>query len=259
MGKERTQSGSLLSPVSLFSILCLLLLGLISPDSFAQYQLSQQVLGSTGNFSKDSQGRSVSSTVGEMAIITIRNSSGNLILTQGFQQPSSGGLQIELEAFKTTCSISKDGYAVASVTGGKAPYTYSWAPVGGTDDTARFLAPGVYTVLVTASNGFYRTDTVTIEANEEVDCKLIIYSGFSPNEDGTNDTWMIDGISLFPQNAVAIFNRWGDKVWDGENYNNGDVVFSGLNRAGFKLPDGTYYYIVETPVEKYKGWVEITR
>lgn len=226
----------------------------------AQYKLSHQVIGSTGNFSKDPQGRSISSTVGEAAITTIRDGSGNYILTQGFQQPSSGAaLQLTVETFKTTCSISKDGYAVATVTGGKTPYTYSWSPTGGTDDTARFLEPGIYIIRVTAANGLFVTDTVTVTANEEVDCKLVIYSGFSPNGDGANDLWIIDGISLFPDNTVAIFNRWGDKVWSSTGYDNSAKVWEGTNMNGMMLPDGTYYYIIETAVEKYKGWVEITR
>jgi gliding motility-associated-like protein len=227
---------------------------------FAQYKLSHQVIGSTGNFSKDASGNSISSTVGEPMITTVRDASGNVILTQGFQQPSSGvALQIVTTAVKTTCSISKDGYAVATVTGGKAPYTYSWSPLGGTDDTAKFLAPGIYTVMVTAANGFFKTDTVTITANTEVDCKLVIYSGFSPNGDGVNDSWVIDGISLFPENSVLIFNRWGDRVWGSKNYDNTNTVFDGRTTGGAKLTDGTYFYIIETSAEKYKGWVEITQ
>jgi gliding motility-associated-like protein len=229
-------------------------------DALAQYKLSHQVIGSTGNFSKDASGNSISSTVGECVITTARDASGNLILTQGFQQPSSGqALLVNVSSFKTTCSISKDGYAVATVTGGKAPYTYSWSPVGGTDDTAKFLAPGIYTVRVSAANGFNRTDTVIISANTEVDCRLVIYTGFSPNNDGINDTWMIDGISLFPENSVTIFNRWGDKVWSAKNYDNSERVFSGTNQSGTTLSDGTYFYIIETSAEKYKGWVEITK
>lgn len=233
---------------------------LAAGNAVGQYKLSHQVIGSTGNYSKDAQGNSISSTVGEAVIVTTRDASGNLVLTQGFQQPSSSAvLQVAVETFKTTCSISKDGYAVATVTGGRAPYTYSWTPSGGSSDTAKFLSPGIYVLKVTAANGLYTYDTVTVTANEEVDCKLVIYTGISPNGDGINDTWIIDGISLFPQNNVAIFNRWGDKVWSATNYDNTDRVWSGTNQNGMKLSDGTYFYIVETGVENYKGWVEITK
>lgn len=237
----------------------ILLLFAVTGNVFGQYKLSHQVIGSTGNYSKDASGNSLSSTVGEVAITTIRDGSGNLILTQGFQQPSAAALQVSVESFKTTCSISKDGYAVVNAMGGKSPYTYSWAPLGGTDDTARFLAPGIYTVRVTASNGLYTVDTVTVTANEEIDCKLVIYTGISPDGDGINDSWIIDGISLFPENFVALFNRWGDQVWSAKNYDNNDRVWTGTNQNGVKLTDGTYFYIIETSAEKYKGWVEITR
>src|SRR5687768_674543 len=90
---------------------------------FAQVQISHQVIGSTGNFTVTSNGTSVSSTVGESAVTTLQGS--NNTLTQGFQQPASSlALKVITKAHKTSCNISKDGYAVVSVIGGKAPYSY---------------------------------------------------------------------------------------------------------------------------------------
>ncbi len=55
-----------------------------------------------------------------------------------------------------------DGSATVSVTGGTAPYTYSWAPSGGTADTATGLVAGTYTVTVTDANGCTVTESFTI-------------------------------------------------------------------------------------------------
>ncbi len=49
------------------------------------------------------------------------------------------------------CSGSSTGTATANPVGGAAPYTYSWAPYGGTDSIASNLTAGIYTVTVTDS------------------------------------------------------------------------------------------------------------
>jgi gliding motility-associated-like protein len=58
----------------------------------------------------------------------------------------------------------------------------------------------------------------------------------------------IQNINLLPEtknNRVLIFNRWGDIVFETENYDNVNQVFSGLNKSGNELPSGTYYYRIE--------------
>jgi gliding motility-associated-like protein len=52
-----------------------------------------------------------------------------------------------------SCNGGADGTATASVTGGIAPYTYTWSPSGGNGITGVGLTTGIYTVTTTASNG----------------------------------------------------------------------------------------------------------
>lgn len=227
--------------------------------SFTQIQLSQQVIGSAGGFGSTGS-VTISSTTGETSVTTLSNSSVHL--TQGFQQPLIGGtaaLMVTLSSKGTSCNIARDGFAVASVTGGVAPFSYQWfpLPVSNTDDTLKNVGAGKYWVTVTAFNGFTRTDTIIVETNGK-DCEPKLYS-ISPNGDNHNERLEIDNIQYFPENELLIFNRWGDKVWGNKNYNNIDVVWDGKNQSGVELPDGTYFYILTTSVKKYQGWVEITR
>ena len=67
---------------------------------FAQ-SIERQVIGSTGSYSSNSTAR-VSSTVGETVITTA--SSGNIILTQGFQQ--KGGNTIGINELENGFSIN---------------------------------------------------------------------------------------------------------------------------------------------------------
>lgn len=75
-----------------------------------------------------------------------------------------------------------------------------------------------------------------------------IYNGLSPGSDGKNDIFLIQYIELLPDtqdNRVTIYNRWGNKVFEVERYNNTTKVFRGLNDNGNELPSGTYFYKIE--------------
>ena len=82
----------------------------------------------------------------------------------------------------------------------------------------------------------------------EVVGSVVVFNGLSPDGDGKNDFMFIKYIDVVEgaaQNKVTIFNRWGDLVFDIQNYNNIDRVFSGLSNKGAELPSGTYYYKIE--------------
>ena len=92
--------------------------------------------------------------------------------------------------------------------------------------------------------------------------------GFSPNGDGVNDFWNIEGIENHPNNTVSIFNRWGDLVFQINDYNNTSNVFRGIaNRktkmGADKLPDGTYFFQFSISgahnFKTLKGYVVIKR
>ena len=63
-------------------------------------------------------------------------------------------------------NCSGDATATASVTpsGGNAPYTYSWTPIGQTTQTVSNLSAGTYTVTVTDNNGCASVTMVTVTA-----------------------------------------------------------------------------------------------
>ncbi|MFK8006944.1 MAG: gliding motility-associated C-terminal domain-containing protein [Saprospiraceae bacterium] len=99
------------------------------------------------------------------------------------------------------------------------------------------------------------TATVTIEVLCD---EIFVFNGFSPNNDGVNETLEIQGIANFPNNVVSIFNRWGNRVYFIEGYSN-DEGWTGTF-AGKDLPDGTYFYMIEDGEGgKYTGWLQIRR
>ncbi|KAB2808687.1 gliding motility-associated C-terminal domain-containing protein [Phaeocystidibacter luteus] len=73
---------------------------------------------------------------------------------------------------------------------------------------------------------------------------VIIPNVFSPNADGINDLWTIEGIGTWSSRKVSIFDRWGRKVWNTSQYDNARA-FDGKDSGGNQLPDGTYFYVIE--------------
>ncbi|MBC7567127.1 MAG: gliding motility-associated C-terminal domain-containing protein [Pedobacter sp.] len=73
------------------------------------------------------------------------------------------------------------------------------------------------------------------------EASIKIPSSFSPNNDGTNDTWILKGIEVYNTADVKIYNRYGVLVYHSCNPAN---VFDG-KRDGNDLPSGVYYYIIK--------------
>jgi gliding motility-associated-like protein len=87
---------------------------------------------------------------------------------------------------------------------------------------------------------------------------LQIPSGFTPNNDGFNDVFLIRGLDDYPDNAFVVYNRWGNKVFEQSPYKN---KWKGVNKSNELLPEGTYFYIltVKTIDQVFKGYVDIRR
>ena len=91
----------------------------------------------------------------------------------------------------------------------------------------------------------------------EKELGLIIPRALSPNGDGVNDYWHIQGVEKIPDNRVFIFNRWGDKICVINNYDNQSNRWEGKDDNGNILPDGTYYFLMEVKNlgKSFNGWI----
>ena len=85
-------------------------------------------------------------------------------------------------------------------------------------------------------------------------------NAFSPNGDGANDTWKLEGFKQFTSVNVIIFNRWGQKVFESTDPQS---EWDGTNKKGKDLPIGTYYYVIDYKTDsgskKISGPVTIIR
>ena len=87
---------------------------------------------------------------------------------------------------------------------------------------------------------------------------MVIPDSFSPNDDGVNDFWNINGLAGNTTADITVFNRNGEVVYKSVGYNQPwDGKIKGRN-----LPIGTYYYIINPKFQNlpiYKGSVFILR
>ena len=78
----------------------------------------------------------------------------------------------------------------------------------------------------------------------------------TPNGDNKNETFEIIGIEN-TINKIQIFNRWGQIVFETEDYQND---WNGNNMSGVSLEDDTYFYIlIVNETEKYNGYIVLKR
>ena len=91
--------------------------------------------------------------------------------------------------------------------------------------------------------------------------KEFIPGGFSPNDDGVNDKFVIEN-SGAKRISLEVFNRWGNRVYRSLDYKNDWDGRSneGIRIGGDVLPEGTYFYIVILDgKDKYVGNITLKR
>lgn len=91
---------------------------------------------------------------------------------------------------------------------------------------------------------------------------IFIPQGFSPNGDGKNDNFAIQGVKPIEQVELIIFNRYGGVVYANQDYKND---WTGAANQGVKvigdgqgLPDGTYFYSVTRSLRADGTKVDLT-
>jgi gliding motility-associated-like protein/uncharacterized repeat protein (TIGR01451 family) len=90
-------------------------------------------------------------------------------------------------------------------------------------------------------------------------CAIEVFNAVSPNGDELNKVFYIRGLECYPDNAVEIYNRWGELVFERTGYNNDDRAFRGLSegrvtiKQSEELPTGTYFYIFKYKDTDSKG------
>lgn len=95
-------------------------------------------------------------------------------------------------------------------------------------------------------------------------CAPIIYQGMSPNNDGSNDVFIIERLlNVFNDFELSIYSREGNLIYKGGNEEGlwDGIPNEGILRADEPVPVGTYYYVLRLMdpnfQEPYLGWIYV--
>ncbi len=126
--------------------------------------------------------------------------------------------------------------------------------------TPSFYGVDRFTYAISDARG--RSDTAVVYVTVEEPLDLSIPTGITPNGDGFNDAFVVQGIHPLDRVTINIVNRWGMQVYETKNYQNDWV---GENQQGEELPDGTYFVVLninqhdKSEEKSYSGYVDVRR
>jgi gliding motility-associated-like protein len=192
--------------------------------------------------------------------VTITDAFGcQMTETVTVDQPDSLIVSLTSPVFTGGYNVSfwngNNGSILAEVEGGTAPYNYIWSN-GETSAVITDLKAGTYSIIVTDMMGCTAYASTRLTQPDILEMP----NGFSPNGDGANDFFVVHGIDAYPINRLTIYNRWGNIVYELENYQN---EWNGENNLGEPLPDATYFVILAVEAGNdqivLKGYVDLRR
>lgn len=133
---------------------------------------------------------------------------------------------------------------------------YEWSPATGLDNPysanprANPDETITYTVVATTPAGCQVTGQVYVFVRRDI----VVPNAFSPNGDGTNETWVIETLEDYPDARVEVFDRWGSKIYEKLRYVN---EWNGTYN-GTPLPVSTYFYVITLKESTPKHGKKIT-
>lgn len=111
------------------------------------------------------------------------------------------------------------------------------------------VASGTYTALVKTKAGCF--------VDSQVFVVFDIPNVFTPNHDGINDTWVVDGIGMYPGASLKVFDRYGTMVFSAIAEKNKAVQWDGTFQRK-AVPTGSYWYEIRLPDNRIMtGWVVV--
>jgi hypothetical protein len=164
-------------------------------------------------------------------VVTITDKNGNTA-TKEYELTEPSLLEITgINKVDVACYGGTDGYIDITVSGGEAPYTYSWNHTSLDARKVENLSSGTYSVVVTDKNGCTTAKEVTINQPEKYDITNVKLIRPSSNlvDDGSIEVIFVGGVAPY---SFEWKNEKGDIV--------STKVSSGLSDKIENLPEGIY-------------------
>ena len=187
--------------------------------------------------------------------VKVSGSNGKFCVSN-FQIASPDELKVDIISNATDCSLQ------AIVRGGVSPLKYTWVGLKDTTSSIKNLKSStVYYVIIKDANG-----CETPPVGGKPDCREYCLQGGSvitPDDDGVNDEFKIEKCQ-FASVRLQIYSRWGEIVYQNQDYNDQWQGRSGDGTSGSELPEGVYFYVLRAlkangVEETSKGTITILR
>jgi len=125
---------------------------------------------------------------------------------------------------------------------------YLWQD-GSKDSTYTADKPGTYYVTATDFLGGIHSDTIHVNKCNQ----LFVPNVITPNGDGKNDFFVIQGLDITKNNKLIVLDRWGKEVYSTNSYKN--------NWNGAAVSSGVFYFTMtdQATHQSYRGWLEILK
>ncbi len=129
--------------------------------------------------------------------------------------------------------------------------SYAWS-TNATGSSIEVKAPGTYSVNTRDANGCSGTAELVLspkpgcEAGTVAAIKITVPKIFTPNDDSSNDFWLIDGLEEYPDCIMSIFDGRGRRIFEAAGSVLNNSPWDG-RASGGPVPDGTYYYVFGCP------------
>ena len=184
------------------------------------------------------------------AVTTSCGITGNIVSPIDFNVTQLGTPQI-IQDGNLFCE--DDNPTIDSLTANLVGFpTVIWynAPTGGTaySSSDLLVSGSTYYAALTAASGCEGSVRLEVTVDLTVCDDIVIPDGYSPNNDGINDTFEIENLAvLYPNFKLEIYNRYGNLIYTGNRNTpnwDGTTSVGGLNLGNNLLPTGVYFYIL---------------
>jgi len=166
---------------------------------------------------------------------------------------------LEVKANVVADRGDQSGSLELEVRGGSPPYFIEWQN-GSQGPALDSLASGEYSFSIIDEKGCLLDSTLLLpyDPSLALPCQNLEL-GFSPNGDGINDFFEIPCLESYPRNNLEIFNRWGQVLYQTQNYKQD---WEG-NVDGKALPKGSYFWVatlyIGTRIIQLNGTLSLIR
>jgi gliding motility-associated-like protein len=210
-------------------------------------QITVTASGGVGNFTYSWSNGSSSTQLNQLSsgnYTVIARDANNCDVEASFSISEPAPLLVNVLTEPNTDKDNCNGMATAVVTGGTPPYTYKWfGDANLNTPMLTNICHGEYPLEVVDSKGCVTSPGLVLAEveNRTFPC-LEARPVITPDGDGLNEEFIIGCVEEFKDNHLEIYNRWGQKVYEVDAYQNDWI---GRTMDGDELPEGPYYFVLE--------------